>query len=146
MTRPLPTRRTVLACASACAAVTLAGCGDDEPSTGAQDEPSTGAQEAAGETGTPLVPLSEVPLGGAVSVDGPNGPLLVAQPSQGEAAAFSAICTHQGCTVVPDGEQLRCPCHGSVYETATGENVSGPAPRPLAEVAVQVTDGQVVLA
>ena len=137
MTRPLPRRRTVLACASACAAVTLAGCGDDEP--------STGGQEAAGEPGTPLVPLSEVPVGSAVSVDGPTGPLLVAQPSEGEAAAFSAICTHQGCTVVPDGEQLRCPCHGSVYETATGENISGPAPRPLAEVPVEVTDGQVVL-
>ena len=136
-TRP-PTRRTVLACASACAAATLAGCGDDEP--------SAGGQEAAGEPGMPLVPLSEVPVGSAVSVDGPDGPLLVAQPSEGEAAAFSAICTHQGCTVVPDGEQLRCPCHGSVYEAATGENISGPAPRPLAEVPVQVTGGQVVLA
>jgi cytochrome b6-f complex iron-sulfur subunit len=138
MATPLPTRRTVLACASACAAATLAGCGGDEP--------SAGAQESAGEAGTPLVPLSEVPVGSAVSVEGPDGPLLVAQPSEGEAVAFSAICTHQGCTVVPDGEQLRCPCHASVYEAATGDNVSGPAPRPLDEVPVQVSDGQVVLA
>lgn len=137
MTRSFPTRRTVLACASACAAATLAGCGDDAT--------PPGAAPPTGEPGTPLVPLSEVPIGGAVSVEGPNGPLLVAQPSQGEPVAFSAICTHQGCTVVPDGEQLRCPCHGSVYEVATGENVSGPAPRPLDEVPVQVSGGQVVL-
>ena len=138
MSGPRPTRRTVLACAPACAAAALAGCGDDAP--------SAGAREAVGEPGAPLVPLSEVPVGGAVSVEGTSGPLVVAQPSSGEAVAFSAICTHQGCTVVPDGEQLRCPCHGSVYEAATGDNVSGPAPRPLDEVPVQVTDGQVVLA
>lgn len=138
MTTPHPTRRTVLTCASASAAVTLTGCGGDEP--------PAGTPESAGEPGTPLVPLSEVPVGSAVSVEGPKGPLLVAQPSEGNAVAFSAVCTHQGCTVLPDGGRLRCPCHGSVYEVATGDNVSGPAPRPLGEVPVEVTDGQVVLA
>lgn len=79
-------------------------------------------------------------------MDGPSGPLIVAQPTDGEAVAFSAVCTHQGCTVAPDGEQLRCPCHGSVFEATTGDNVSGPAPRPLEDVPVRVADGQVVLA
>lgn len=56
--------------------------------------------------------------------------------------AFSAVCTHQGCTVAADGAGLRCPCHGSTYDL-TGANTAGPAPSPLPKVEVTVTDGQV---
>lgn len=70
----------------------------------------------------------------------------MAQPTEGSAAAFSAICTHKGCTVAPEGEELKCPCHGSVHEAATGKNVGGPAPRPLDRMEVTVDEGgQVVL-
>ncbi len=58
--------------------------------------------------------------------------------------AFSAICTHMGRTVAPAGKQLQCPCHGSVYDAATGKNLSGPAPRPLSPVSVHVAGGEVV--
>jgi Rieske Fe-S protein len=58
--------------------------------------------------------------------------------------AFSAICTHLGCTVAPAGNQYHCPCHGSVYDAFTGSVISGPAPRPLAKIAVAVESGQVV--
>lgn len=56
--------------------------------------------------------------------------------------AFSAVCTHQGCTVAADGAGLRCPCHGSTYDL-TGANTAGPAPSPLPKVEVTVTGGQV---
>jgi Rieske Fe-S protein len=86
-----------------------------------------------------------VPVRGAVSATGPKGEkLIVARPDQDTAVAFSAICTHQGCTVAPSGSQLHCPCHGSVYDALTGKNVSGPAPRPLATFAVRVKAGEVV--
>lgn len=90
-----------------------------------------------------LVPLADVPVGEAVSVDGPGGPLVVARLVEGDVVAFSAICTHQGCTVAPDGDRLRCPCHGSVFDAATGGNLEGPATRPLPRIPVDVVDGQV---
>lgn len=49
---------------------------------------------------------------------------------------FSAIgntCTHMGCRLSGgrlDGETIRCPCHGSVFNVRTGEVVKGPAKRP----------------
>jgi len=49
---------------------------------------------------------------------------------------FTAIgnkCTHMGCKLSSgkiDGETVRCPCHGSVFNLITGEVVHGPAKRP----------------
>ena len=63
-----------------------------------------------------------------------------------EVHAFSSTCTHQGCTVdgVTDGV-ITCPCHGSAFDAATGDVVTGPATRPLDPVQVEVADGVVTL-
>jgi Rieske Fe-S protein len=61
--------------------------------------------------------------------------------------AYSAVCTHQGCTVAYQDGQLACPCHGSIFDPANGAAVvSGPAQRPLPEVPVEVRAGEVVQA
>jgi nitrite reductase/ring-hydroxylating ferredoxin subunit/predicted enzyme related to lactoylglutathione lyase len=82
------------------------------------------------------------------------GPLLTTDPVSGEAAylvktsagvtMLSAVCTHLGCTVEWSAAQRRfdCPCHGGAYRI-DGSVLSGPPPRPLREIAVRVTDGQV---
>jgi Rieske Fe-S protein len=46
-----------------------------------------------------------------------------------DVTALSAICSHQGCTVVPsrDRTRIECPCHATVYDT-TGKVISGDAP------------------
>lgn len=139
MIDPAPTRRAVLAAGGALAAAgTLAACGGGNDDTGGSDSAPKGA-------GAGLVALDKVPVRGAVSATGPKGEkLIVARPDQDTAVAFSAICTHQGCTVEPAGSQLHCPCHGSVYNALTGKNVSGPAPRPLAKFPVRVKAGEVV--
>ncbi|XZF16449.1 ubiquinol-cytochrome c reductase iron-sulfur subunit [Chitinophagaceae bacterium MMS25-I14] len=51
--------------------------------------------------------------------------------------AFSAICTHQGCTVGYNGSsnEFVCPCHGGVY-SITGAVVSGPPPSALKQYTV----------
>lgn len=55
--------------------------------------------------------------------------------------AYSAICTHLGCTVL---EGLRagaifCPCHAGVFDPSRGAIVvSGPPPRPLPQLPIRV--------
>lgn len=47
--------------------------------------------------------------------------------------AMDAVCTHMGCTVAfhKDQNRIVCACHGGVYDAKTGENISGPPPKPL---------------
>lgn len=131
---PVVTRRTALV-AGAAGVAALTAC--------AKSGGGSGAPSAT--VGQALVALTDVPVGGAVSAQLPDGsPLIVAQPSRGTAVCFSAVCTHLGCTVLPAGSELHCPCHGSVFDAATGQVKSGPAPRPLPKVSVHVADGRVV--
>ena len=65
----------------------------------------------------------------------------------GEFAAYSAVCTHQACTVAyrPENRKLACPCHGSVFDPARDAAVeTGPARAPLPEIPVEVREGEVV--
>jgi cytochrome b6-f complex iron-sulfur subunit len=92
-----------------------------------------------------LATLADIPVGTAIAAKDPSGqPIVVARPTAGTAVAFSAICTHMGCTVAPAGAQLACPCHGSRYNASTGAVLQGPAPKPLASVPVHVEEGKVV--
>ncbi len=140
-------RRTVLAGAGAgVGIVVLAACSSG--SSGSSDGGSTPDAGSAGgvAAGEDLVSLSTVPVGGAVVVSLGDKPVVVAQPTEGSAVAFSAVCTHQGCTVIPGEGELDCPCHGSRFDLATGEVLAGPARTALPEIAVTVRNGQVVTA
>jgi cytochrome b6-f complex iron-sulfur subunit len=123
-----------------------AGSGDPAPATSA-DAPAT--SDSSGDSGTPavsLTKLSAVPVGGAIKVSLKGKPVIVSQPTKGTAAAFSAVCPHQGGIVAPNGKELKCPLHGSTFEDATGKNLSGPAAgKPLTAIAVDVVKGNVVL-
>ena len=60
--------------------------------------------------------------------------------------ALDSTCTHLGCRVSwdRDREELRCPCHGGVYDR-TGKVKSGPPPAPLATIATRVDGNQVLV-
>ncbi|PJJ69103.1 nitrite reductase/ring-hydroxylating ferredoxin subunit [Sediminihabitans luteus] len=133
------TRRTLLATSGAGAgALVLAAC------AGTSGESADQVTQASDDA--PLVAVADVPVGGAVSVRTAQGaPLLVTQPADGEIHVFGAICPHQGCTVLPDDAQLRCPCHASLFALTDGAVLEGPSPEPLPEVEVEVVDGQVRL-
>ncbi|HEX6878646.1 MAG TPA: Rieske (2Fe-2S) protein [Nocardioidaceae bacterium] len=133
------------------AASTIAACGGDGSSTkpagsgGASRSSGAGKGGGQGSSDEALAKVSQVPVGGAVSATSSDGkPVIVAQPRAGKLVAFSAICTHQGCTVAPADKILQCPCHGSTYDLATGKNTGGPAPSPLAKIPVKVEGGKVV--
>lgn len=100
--------------------------GADSGASGSTDGGQTGANGGALAT----VPASEVPVGGGVVL--PASAVVVTQPESGTFAAFSAICTHQGCSVTRvDGKGIYCPCHSSVFDPASGAPTGGPATAPL---------------
>jgi Rieske Fe-S protein len=129
---------------TALGATVLAACGGGGSDSG-PSSPSPAAGASKGSQGGVLAKVSDVPVGGAISAEDSDGkPIIVSQPTAGDVVAFSAICTHRGCTVAPQGKILQCPCHGSTYDLATGDNTGGPAPSPLAKVSVEVRKGNVV--
>ncbi|MEU8416266.1 ubiquinol-cytochrome c reductase iron-sulfur subunit [Amycolatopsis japonica] len=146
MTAELHSRRKVLTTGAAVAgaaagAVALTACGSDSTPSG-----STAAPPAAA-PGETLTALSDLQVGQAKAAKTADGKdVIVTRTAEGTAAAFSAICTHQGCAVVPEGAELKCPCHNSIFDAATGAVKKGPADQPLPSIAVKVTNGQVVTA
>jgi Rieske Fe-S protein len=157
---PTPTgplnRRAVLAVGgvAGASAALLAAAGCASYSTGGQQaaapSPAAGAPNAAGSAGqqggagTPLGPTSAVPVGGGAVFA--NQKVVVTQPTAGTFHAFSAVCTHQGCTVNSvSGGTINCPCHGSKFRIADGSVANGPAKRPLPAKQVTAEGGQLRL-
>lgn len=69
--------------------------------------------------------------------------------------AYSAICTHMGCTVDwhPKSQKpapyphIFCPCHQSMYDIFEGAKVvSGPAPRPLPQLPLKINPNNEIVA
>ncbi|MCY3694374.1 MAG: Rieske 2Fe-2S domain-containing protein [Chloroflexi bacterium] len=75
----------------------------------------------------------------------PTAGIFVARSERGF-IALNHECTHLGCKVPfdPVEREFRCPCHGSVYDEY-GDNVSGPAPRPLAYHPLRLDGGQILV-
>lgn len=108
---------------------------------------SGGSKETQAGGGQAIARASEVPAGSAVKFKESGNPAVLVHLDSGGFVAYSAICTHQGCTVAYQDGQLACPCHGSIFDPANGAAVvSGPAQRPLPEVPVEVRGGEVVRA
>ncbi|MFF8600284.1 Rieske (2Fe-2S) protein [Streptomyces sp. NPDC015232] len=158
---PMPRRRTVLraGAGSVAASALVAGCGSDDdgpggtarsasPSTPPAASPSTppaASPSSPAAAPSPLARTADIPVGGGTVFA--DEKVVVTQPVAGEFKAFSAVCTHQGCTVakVADGT-IDCPCHGSRYRIADGSVAAGPAPRPLPEERIKVSAGTITLA
>ncbi|MCP3821960.1 Rieske (2Fe-2S) protein [Streptomyces sp. A3M-1-3] len=141
-------RRTVLAAGAAVAGSALIGCSEygDESGDGADSTPTaTSATQAQPPGGEELARTADIPVGGGkVFAD---RKIVVTQPEAGDFKAFSAVCTHQGCTVskVADGT-INCPCHGSKFSVTDAAVAAGPATRPLAEKKITVEGDAILLA
>jgi len=106
---------------------------------------SSGGDAGAG--GKAIASESQVAPGSAFTFKDSGNPAVLVHLDNGDFVAYSAVCTHQGCTVAYKDSNLACPCHGSVFDPADGAAVvAGPAPRPLPEIPVKVQGGEVVKA
>ena len=97
--------------------------------------------------GKAIASESEVAPGSAFTFEDSGNPAVLVHLDNGDFVAYSAVCTHQGCTVAYQDSNLACPCHGSIFDPADGAAVvSGPAQRPLPGIPVKVQGDEVVRA
>lgn len=145
-------RRAMLAGACATCLSALAGCArygtsnglagpaayGGAPSPGAGPASAAGASSAAGGSASDvLASTAEIPVGGGKILT--DKKIVITQPQAGSFHAFTAICTHLGCIVnTVSGGTINCPCHGSKFSIKDGSVVHGPAPSPLAAIAIKV--------
>lgn len=135
-----PTRRTILIATGAVALV--AGCGEYDDNGDTSSDVSPGQDASPGQE---LATTGDIPVGGGKVFK--DEEVVVTQPKDGEFKAFSAICTHQRCTVatVADG-MINCACHGSKFSITDGSVANPPATRPLPEKKITVAGNSIRLA
>ena len=106
--------------------------------------PSSSPQPASGQAPS-LALTSDVPVGGGKILA--DKKIVITQPQSGTFHAFTAVCTHAGCTVgsVSSGT-INCPCHGSRFNINNGAVVNGPAASPLAPINIKVQGTSIVQA
>ncbi len=153
---PASRRRTVLACAGAACAAVLAGCSKYNSNNGgvagSQPAPATSSSAAPAGSGSgaaaapaALASTSDIPVGGGKILT--DKKIVITQPQSGAFHAFSAVCTHAGCTVGSvSGGTINCPCHGSRFNITSGAVVTGPASSPLPPVSIKVQGTSIVQA
>ena len=68
--------------------------------------------------------------------------IFIRKAADGRHEALSAKCTHAGCAVSwkADKNEFFCPCHAGRFDS-NGEVLSGPPPRPLDRLPVEVVGG-----
>ena len=100
-------------------------------------------------TAVKVLALSKIAVGQTHQFALSNGSPAVLFRTNNGIFAYSAVCTHQGCTVSykSSNKTLHCPCHGAEFDPlANGNAVQGPARDPLSAVKVKIEGNWVVLA
>ena len=85
-----------------------------------------------GDTKSRVKQVGDIAAGAGGVIEHGKRKIAVFKDAQGRTHAFSAACTHKGCTVTWNNADLTwdCPCHGSVF-SCDGQVIHGPATDPL---------------
>ncbi|WP_370324218.1 ubiquinol-cytochrome c reductase iron-sulfur subunit [Euzebya sp.] len=104
---------------------------------GAFTRPTQGAEEEVVITED----ADAIPVGGSVRFGYPSDrqPALLLRLDEETWVAYSAVCTHLACEVLPrlDDDDLYCPCHEGHFDPATGAPTAGPPERPLPQIRLE---------
>ncbi|MCH0563471.1 MULTISPECIES: Rieske 2Fe-2S domain-containing protein [unclassified Streptomyces] len=115
------------------------------PDGGVPNERGTAAGESDASAGKVIAETADIPVGGGLVLV--EQQIVVTQPEPDVFRAFTAVCTHQGCTVteISDGA-IHCPCHGSTFAVEDGTVLGGPATGPLPSARIQVRGARIEIA
>ena len=109
---------------------------------------SSKASAAEASSNNQITKLSDLPIGSVSNFVLASGEPAILFRTKTGVFAYSAICTHQGCTVAysADSKTLACPCHGGQYDPfATAAVVAGPPQSPLPSIKVAIDGDWVIL-
>jgi nitrite reductase/ring-hydroxylating ferredoxin subunit len=86
----------------------------------------------------------ELPVGESRTIPFGRYPAIVINTPNG-LKAYSAACTHFACTVKWNNESgmIECPCHDGYFKVEDGSVISGPPPKPLLTLAIEIVDGKI---
>ena len=108
---------------------------------------STQQSQSTSNSSQAIAKVSDIAVGKAIHIkDAQGAPGYIFRTNAG-VFAYSAICTHQGCSVNFDLNKkvLLCPCHGAEFDpTSDAKVLAGPAPKPLAKIRVAIKGNNIV--
>ena len=107
--------------------------------------PKTAASTSSGESSASkkIIEDASLEIGATHNFESKAGTPAVLFRTKAGVFAYSAVCTHEGCTVQFNSasKNLQCACHGAVFDPFDGAKVvTGPTNQPLAKIKV-ATEG-----
>jgi nitrite reductase/ring-hydroxylating ferredoxin subunit/uncharacterized membrane protein YphA (DoxX/SURF4 family) len=94
-----------------------------------------------------IIEDSSLSIGETFNFTSKSGSPAVLFKSRTGVYAYSAVCTHEGCTVQYNSvsKNLQCGCHGAVFDPESdGNALSGPTNQPLPKIKVAVEGAWIV--
>jgi Rieske Fe-S protein len=94
-----------------------------------------------------IIEDSSLSIGETFNFTSKSGSPAVLFKSKTGVYAYSAVCTHEGCTVQYNSasKNLQCACHGAVFDPGKdGTVVTGPTNKPLPKIKVAVEGAWIV--
>jgi nitrite reductase/ring-hydroxylating ferredoxin subunit/uncharacterized membrane protein YphA (DoxX/SURF4 family) len=94
-----------------------------------------------------IIEDSSLSIGETFNFTSKSGSPAVLFKSRTGVYAYSAVCTHEGCTVQYNSasKNLQCGCHGAVFDPESdGNALSGPTNKPLPRIKVAVEGAWIV--